>query len=157
MTNASFSVRQRHGMILFILVSLLWLNFLSAIVVVNPDFHQRSQHWLTGEKVLICTVHGLQWVSVSDFKTQESSHSTTQWQTHCPLLSPLQPVQFDHDLFSRLFFAFQMIIRGVPVSEWLPANNKLYELYGPKQSPPVSLPSYFNPSPNNKMNVHGDL
>ncbi|KDM89772.1 hypothetical protein EA58_20165 [Photobacterium galatheae] len=118
------------------LASVLWLNLLSAIVVINPDYHQSNQHWLTGDKVLICTVHGLQWISVSELTTQQDEPGRAHWQNQCPLLSPLQPLSPDLDPFQHVILIAIAIFAGIRVTSRVWANNKLYTLFGPKQSPP---------------------
>ncbi|GAB6261224.1 hypothetical protein PSSHI_14670 [Photobacterium sp. R1] len=123
-------------MITFILASVVWLNLLSAIVVINPDYHQNGRHWLTGDKVLICTVHGLQWVSVAELTHPQEEHTQAHWQNQCPLLSPLQPLSTNPDQFRQVILTAIVIFAGVRIASRVWANNKLYTLFGPKQSPP---------------------
>ncbi|UIP30656.1 hypothetical protein [Photobacterium sp. TLY01] len=144
MTPTFTSTRNRAGMITIVLASLLWLNVLSAVVVINPAFHQGTPSGLTGDKILICTVHGLQWVSATDWVNQQDGSPHTQWQNHCPLLTPLQPIHYDTSHIVPIMLASVAIFSGLRRMFWLSANNKLYELFGPKHSPPTfSTSSHF--------------
>ncbi|MGF1701654.1 hypothetical protein L4D09_15285 [Photobacterium makurazakiensis] len=144
-TNKTMTQHQMRLMVvLTIVVSLIMSNVLSSLVVLNPDQNSIARNWLTGDKVLICTSEGLQWISINTLKEKNShpdseKHSTEHQplvKFHCPIFK-LQQVALND--FSGPFLAFVTLSTQLPAEvklNYMPILTRLYYDYAPKHSPP---------------------
>ncbi|PSW19815.1 hypothetical protein C9I98_10140 [Photobacterium sanctipauli] len=137
--------QQRTQMVCFaIIVSLLMTNLIASIVVLNP--HQdtaQNSHWLTGDKVLICTSAGLQWVDVTNLNGQSSKPAETdhkqhsdQYNFHCPVFKLTQVTPFEATASVGADFHLTHHISNTG-HDFIPVQQQIYYLFAPKHSPPM--------------------
>ncbi|MGF1684085.1 hypothetical protein [Photobacterium minamisatsumaniensis] len=144
-TNKTLTYHQMRLMVtLTIIVSLIVSNVLSSLVVLNPDQNNIARNWLTGDKVLICTSEGLQWININTLKGKNNHHDSENHSAehqslvkfHCPIFK-LQQVALND--FSGPFLAFVTLSAQLPAEiklNYIPIITRLYYDYAPKHSPP---------------------
>lgn len=136
--------QNKKWVISFTIFAILLTNFLSSVVILNPSLYQGGENWLTGEKVLICTSKGLQWVDVHSLQQQNlafsgqhdagSEYSDVKF--HCPILKHHQPLSsFPAEglLFLLVLLSLHLKIRLLNRES---ASERIYFHYAPKHSPP---------------------
>jgi len=132
-------------MVSMIICAILLTNFLNSVVILNPSMYQGGENWLTGEKVLICTSKGLQWIDVGTLNQQnhrqtdkhDAENEHHEMKFHCQILKHHQPISSFPA--SAIFFLLVVLcmIQNIRLVRRQAVSERIYFSYAPKHSPPL--------------------